>query len=154
MLTGSSGNDRLDGGAGNDTLVGGSGADTYRFGAGSGLDTVQENDSTAGVMDRVDFGALLQSQVTFQRTGNNLEALIAGNSLDKLVVQDWYLGTPYRVEQFAFGDGSVLSDAQVQGLVSAMAAFAPASSANDPLMSATAAPTIFDRSGGLAVQAM
>ena len=62
--------------------------------------------------------------------------------------------TAYRVEQFAFGDGSVLSDAQVQGLVSAMAAFAPASSANDPLMSATAAPTIFDRSGGLAVQAM
>ena len=154
MLTGSSGNDTLDGGAGNDTLVGGTGADTYRFGSGWGLDTVQENDSTAGVTDRVDFGALVQSQLAFQRTGNNLEALITGNALDKLVLKDWYLGTPYRVEQFAFGDGSVLSDAQVQGLVSAMAAFAPETASIEPVMGTTASPTMFERGGSLAVQAM
>lgn len=68
--------------------MGGSGADTYRFGAGSGLDTVQENDATVGVVDRVGFGALL-AQLGFQRDADNLEALIAGNAVDKLVLQDW-----------------------------------------------------------------
>jgi len=123
----------------------------YRFGVGKGIDTVQESDSTSGVVDRVDFGALLQSQVAFQRSGNNLEAVIAANSVDKLVLKDWYLGTQYHVEQFMFGDGSVLSDAQAQSLVSAMAAFAPATASIDPVMSV---PVMFDRIGALAVPAM
>jgi hypothetical protein len=69
-------------------------------------------------------------------------------------LKDWYVGTQYHVEQFAFGDGSVLSDAQVQGLVSAMAAFAPQPTSFEPVMNTTASPTMFDRMGGLAVQAM
>ena len=154
VLTGGAGNDTLDGGAGNDTLVGGAGADTYRFGVGKGIDTVQENDTTAGVTDRVDFGALLQSQIAFQRTGNNLEALIVGNTADKLVLKDWYLGTQYHVEQFAFGDGSVFSDAQVQSLVSAMAVFAPETASIEPVMMTNTSHLMFDRVGSLAVQAM
>ena len=128
-LTGNAGNDMLDGAAGTDTLIGGAGADQYLFGRGYGIDTAQENDATANVKDRVQFGAnLLQADLQFLRTGNNLEALVR-NSTDKLVVKDWYLGNQYHVEEWRFSDGSMLTDTQVQGLVGAMASFAPAAAA-------------------------
>ena len=134
-LSGLAGNDTLDGGGGNDTLVGGAGADTYRFAHGNGVDTVQDNDTTAGVEDRIEFGTgIAQGDLTFSKSGNNLQALINGTT-DRLVVQDWYLGSQYRVEEFRFADGSGLTDTQVQGLVSAMAAFsAPAAAAYAPNM--------------------
>ena len=152
VLSGSSGNDTLDGGAGNDTLVGGSGADTYRFAAGKGVDTVQENDGTSGVSDRVDFGTLLQSQLAFQRSGNNLEASIVGSNVDKLVVKDWYLGTQYRVEQFAFADGAMLSDVQVQSLVDAMAVFAPGTASVEPVLRLDTSYSMSRDMGGIAAQ--
>jgi Ca2+-binding RTX toxin-like protein len=152
VLSGSSGNDTLDGGAGNDTLAGGSGADTYRFAAGKGVDTVQENDGTSGVSDRVDFGSLLQSQLAFQRSGNNLEALIVGSNVDKLVVKDWYLGSQYRVEQFAFADGATLSDAQVQGLVDAMAGFAPGTASVEPVLRLDTSYSMSRDMGSIAAQ--
>jgi Ca2+-binding RTX toxin-like protein len=128
-LSGLAGSDTLDGGAGNDTLNGGAAADTYQFARGYGIDTVQDNDSTAGVKDQIKFAAgIAQSDLTFNKVGNNLETLING-STDKIVVQDWYLGSQYHVEEFRFNDGSVLTDSQVQGLVSAMAGFAAPTSA-------------------------
>ncbi|WP_418317609.1 calcium-binding protein [Piscinibacter sakaiensis] len=135
-LTGGAGNDTLDGGAGNDILVGGTGADTYRFGYGSGLDTIQENDATAGAKDRVEFlGNIRQSDIQFKQIGNNLELLLsAGN--DKLVIRDWYLGSAYRVEEFAFSDGTLLVESQVQNLVSAMAGFNAGSAGSTSTMSA------------------
>jgi Ca2+-binding RTX toxin-like protein len=133
-LTGAAGNDTLDGGAGNDILVGGAGADTYRFGAGGGIDTVQENDATAGVKDIVQFtGTVTQSGVQFKHVGNDLQALLKGTS-DELVVQNWYLGTQYHVEEFHFTDGSVLLDSQVQSLVGAMASFAAPVGAADGIL--------------------
>lgn len=123
VLAGLAGADTLDGGAGIDTLNGGAGADTYLFARGHGQDTVQDNDTTSGVKDKVQFAAgIAQADLTYSHVGNNLEALINGTS-DKLVFQDWYLGNQYHVEEFRFSDGSVLTDAQVQGLVSAMAGF-------------------------------
>ena len=75
-------------------------------------------------------------------------------SLDKLIVKDWYLGTQYRVEQFAFADGSVLTDTQVQGLVGAMAVFSASAAggiagtaSNEPVMT-------IDRFGSLASSSM
>lgn len=122
-LYGLAGNDTLDGGRGNDTLVGAAGADTYRFSRGHGVDTVQDNDSTAGVKDRVEFAlGIVQSDLTFSRSGNSLVTSVNGTA-DQLVVQDWYIGVQYRVEEFRFADGGILTDSQVQGLVSAMAAF-------------------------------
>ncbi len=118
-LTGNAGDDTLDGAAGNDVLAGGTGADVYRFGAGYGTDTIQENDATAGVTDAVQFiGSVTQSSVTFSRTGNNLEALLTGTS-DRIVLQNWYAGAQYQVEQFRFTDGSVLTGAQAQAQVGA-----------------------------------
>jgi Ca2+-binding RTX toxin-like protein len=136
-LTGGAGNDTLDGGAGADTLVGGSGADSYVFGRGWGIDTIQENDSTANVLDKVVFGAgVVKADTKYVRTGNNLEISIL-NTTDKLVIQNWYLGSQYQVEQFKYADGTVLTAAQAAGLVGAMASFAVPSAANDaPLMRA------------------
>ena len=127
-LSGLGGADTLDGGAGNDTLNGGAAADIYQFARGYGQDTVQDNDSTAGVKDRVQFAAgIVQGDITYAHVGNNLEARING-STDKIVVQDWYLGSQYHVEEFRFNDGSILTDSQVQGLVSAMAGFSASAS--------------------------
>ncbi|MGY4830466.1 calcium-binding protein [Sphaerotilaceae bacterium SBD11-9] len=128
-LTGAAGTDTLDGGTGNDTLDGGAAADTYLFGRGYGVDTVTDTDSTANVKDRIQLGAgIVQGDMRYSRVGNNLEALINGTS-DKIVVQNWYVGSQYHVEEFRFSDGSILTDSQVQGLVGAMASFGSTSAA-------------------------
>ncbi|HCF9255606.1 TPA: hypothetical protein NI610_006634, partial [Pseudomonas aeruginosa] len=124
-LTGSAGNDRLDGKGGTDTLTGGVGNDTYLLGRGYGADTVVENDATAGNTDVAQFlGGIAIDQLWFSKTSNNLEVSVIGTA-DKMIVKDWYLGSAYRVEQFATADGMTLLDSQVQSLVNAMAAFAP-----------------------------
>lgn len=125
QLIGDAGGDVLDGGLGADTLIGGTGSDDYRFGRGHGADKVVESDATVGVKDVVRFGAgIAQSDVRFTRSGNALVASILGTS-DTLILQDWYLGNQYHTEEFRFVDGSVLTDAQAQSLVQAMASFSP-----------------------------
>ncbi|MDC6168287.1 calcium-binding protein [Paucibacter sp. XJ19-41] len=126
VLDGGLGNDTLDGGTGNDSLIGGTGADSYVFGRGYGADRVTDNDATVGVKDAVLFGAgIAQSDVAFTRSGNALVASILG-SPDALTIQDWYLGSQNRVEEFRFSGGAILTDIQAQSLVGAMAAFNPA----------------------------
>lgn len=134
-LTGAAGNDTLDGAGGSDVLVGGAGADSYVFGRGWGLDTIQENDATAGVVDQVMLGAgIAQVDTSFVRMGNNLELSILGTS-DKLVVQNWYLGSQYQVEQFRYADGTTITNSQVADLLSAMASFgAEAAAETSPTM--------------------
>ncbi|HBU28883.1 MAG TPA: hypothetical protein DEB56_03775 [Thiobacillus sp.] len=125
-LNGSWSDDVLDGGGGADTLAGSGGNDTYVVGRDYGTDTVIENDTTAGNTDVAQFLAGVASdQIWFLQVGNNLEASIIGTS-DKLVIQDWYLGSANHVEQFKTTDGArTLLDSNVQNLVNAMASFAP-----------------------------
>jgi len=126
VLAGAAGNDRLDGGAGNDTLAGGAGNDTYILGRGYGVDTVVENDTTSGNTDIASFLADISAdQIWFSKAANNLEVSLIGTG-DRMVIQDWYLGTAYRVEAFKTTDeGKTLLAGQVENLVSAMASFAP-----------------------------
>ena len=125
VITGSAGDDVIAGGAGIDTLSGGAGNDGYRLGRGDGVDTIVENDATPGNRDAAEFLAGIgREQIWLRHVGNNLEARIIGTS-DKLIVQDWYLGDQYRVEEFRSADGGRLLDSQVENLVQAMAAFAP-----------------------------
>ncbi|OAI23420.1 calcium-binding protein, partial [Methylomonas koyamae] len=128
-LSGLAGNDTLDGQGGADTLTGGTGNDTYVLGRGYGADTVVENDATVGNADVAQFlTGVSADQLWFVHAGNNLEVSIIGTS-DKLVVQNWYIGSANHVEQFKTTDGNLtLLDSQVESLVSAMAAFAPPSS--------------------------
>ncbi len=144
-LTGNAGNDTLNGGAGADILVGGTGNDTYWLGRGYGLDTINENDATAGNTDvaRFDTG-IARDQLWFTKTGNNLDVSIVGTT-DKFTISNWYLGNQYHVEQFRTSDGKTLLDSQVQNLVNAMAAFSPPAAGQTTLpanYSTTLAPVI------------
>ncbi|MBT9527737.1 MAG: calcium-binding protein, partial [Rhizobacter sp.] len=131
LMNGGGGADTLDGQGGNDTLAGGTGADNYVFARGYGVDTVQESDPSTGVRDSVRFApGITQSDMLYRRVGNSLEASITGTS-DRMVFQNWYLGSRYHVEDFRFSDGSVLTDSQVQSLVGAMATFSASSGSSD-----------------------
>lgn len=124
-LRGGIGNDTLAGGDGDDTLIGETGSDTYTVLRGGGVDTLQENDVTAGNTDVLQFqGDVNANQLWFRKAGNDLEVSVIGTA-DKVTVSNWYLGAAYHVEQIKSGDGKLLQDTQVDKLVQAMAAFAP-----------------------------
>jgi VCBS repeat-containing protein len=124
-LTGSSGDDLFDGSGGNDRLEGGAGNDIYLFGRNGGVDTVIEKDATAGNNDVLRFGDNIASeQAWFRRVGSDLEVSFIGTD-DRAIVNNWYKGSAYHLEQFQTADGKMLLDSQVENLVSAMAAFSP-----------------------------
>jgi len=142
VINGGAGDDRLDGGANRDTLIGGAGndilvggtdSDTYQIGRGDGVDTIQENDATAGNTDVLSFGPGIQAnQLWLGRASNDLEISVIGTS-NKVTIQNWYSGSQYRIEQIKTSDGKVLLDSQVQNLVQAMASFAPPSAGQTTL---------------------
>jgi len=124
QLKGSAGNDRLGGNAGNDTMQGGAGNDTYMFGRGGGQDLVNNQGDGEG-RDLVEFGAdIAASQLWFQHTGNDLVVSVIG-SADKLTIQGWYASEDNKIDAFKLADGATLYAADVNQLVSAMAAFNP-----------------------------
>ncbi|MEW5747042.1 MAG: calcium-binding protein, partial [Nitrospirota bacterium] len=108
-LDGGYGNDVLDGGAGNDSLQSGYGNDTYRFALGSGTDTISDYDTTVGNADTVEFRqGITRSDLEMIKEGNDLRIAVKG-SMDTLILQNWFLGPAYRVEEFRFADGTVVS---------------------------------------------
>lgn len=122
-LRGEAGNDRLNGREGNDTLIGGSGNDLYILGRDYDVDLLIENDSAAGTIDTVRFlPGINADQIWFQHVGNDLEVSIIGTT-DKIVINDWYLGSANHIERFKTSDGLTLHDNQVDDLVNAMADF-------------------------------
>ncbi|HRH16201.1 MAG TPA: calcium-binding protein [Aquabacterium sp.] len=123
-LYGDVGMDTLAGGKGQDLLVGGKGSDTYLFNRGDGQDVIQENDSTWLVSDRLQLGDATSKQLWFTKDGSNLNISVIGTQ-DQVVVQDWFLGSAYRVERITASDGKSLTAAKVQTLVNAMASFTP-----------------------------
>lgn len=131
-LTGNDGANVINGAAGNDTLTGGKGGDTYFMETGTGQDTIVENDSTSSVIDLLQWGSNVRNdQIWLRKAGNNLEVSVIGTN-DKAIVKDWYVGSSRRVEQI-WANGKVLTDAKVQSLVDAMAAFSPPSAGQTTL---------------------
>ncbi|RJQ52603.1 MAG: hypothetical protein C4526_07980, partial [Nitrospiraceae bacterium] len=120
-LNGDDGDDILDGGAGNDTLNGGAGNDIYRFGVGSGVDTISNYDTAAGITDTVEF-SVNPLDLIFSRTGSNLDIAINGTG-DHAAVTSWYSNANYQTELFRAEDGSLLQNTQVDQLIQAMATF-------------------------------
>ena len=115
----------MDGGAGTDTLIGGAGNDTYWLSRGSANDTIVENDAIKTNVDTAYFSANISTnQLWFSRSSNNLIVEIIGTN-DQFTILDWYQGDRYHVEKFQTSDGKILTDIQVQTLVTAMAPFAP-----------------------------
>ena len=93
-LQGRSGNDTLLGGAGNDTMTGGADADTFEFGAGNGIDRVEDFQAGAAVSDvvrLVGLGAAFDSfaeimAVTSQSGANAVIDFGGGNTITLLNV--------------------------------------------------------------------
>jgi len=106
-LYGGTGADFLDGGSGDDQFDGGPGDDRYAFGPGTGLDTVNENDATAGNVDTVVLApGVRPADIALHRTDSTLHVLLAGTA-DRLVLTNWFLAPQYRVERVEFADGTV-----------------------------------------------
>ncbi|OFZ68762.1 MAG: hypothetical protein A2V79_10845 [Betaproteobacteria bacterium RBG_16_56_24] len=113
ILSGGSGNDVLDGGTGNDTLNGDVGNDVYLFGRGSGQDSIDDYDYTAGNLDTIRFGTRITAgDITFTRSGMDLVLSINGTN-DRLTVQSWGFGDTYRIERVEFADGTAWDAAYI-----------------------------------------
>ncbi|WP_162551262.1 calcium-binding protein [Paenibacillus tepidiphilus] len=106
-LTGNADNDILDGRLGNDNLQGGAGNDTYIFGRGYGVDTINDNDSTAGNVDVIQFKEdVLPSDILLKKSGDDLELSINGTT-DRVFIRDYFsAGGRYTIERIHFADGT------------------------------------------------
>ena len=124
VLTGAAGDDIYDGGTGNDTFTDSvtTSNDTYLWGIGSGLDTLTD---AGGSLDHIDlYAGIAKSQLKFVKNANDLELSVLGQT-DKLTIKNWYVGTANQIEEFRLSDGSKVLASEVNGLLSAMAAFVP-----------------------------
>jgi hypothetical protein len=128
-IVGNRGNNILAGGKGNDILIGGGGSDTYRFSLGEGQDTIIESYSGAGHISTLSFTDIDRQQLELTQVDNNLRIGVLACA-DSVTVQDWYLpglsGADHKLERICISDGLSWSAAEVDALVQAMAAFAPA----------------------------
>jgi Ca2+-binding RTX toxin-like protein len=113
-LVGGIGNDTFSGGAGNDYLQGDSGSDTYLFGPGGGGDTIYDYFSGDTGVDTLEFtGGIDRADVDFLVEGNNLRVQVRGTS-DSVLIQNWFISSGYRLNQFKFSDGTTLTAAQLE----------------------------------------
>lgn len=130
-LQGGAGNDVFDGGTGNDVLIGsyydgywgtynGAGSDTYMFGRGDGQDAIYDNDTTAGVVDRIVFKSnVAPSDVTVSASGSNLVLKINGTT-DQITVYNYLLSDGaggWAIEGILFSDGTVWDVSTIQGML-------------------------------------
>ncbi len=124
ILNGQDGQDLLIGGLGNDSLNGGAGNDQYRLERGCGADTLTDVDSLAGNLDVLMFAdaTVARDQLWFRQVNSDLEVRIIGTA-DRVTVKGWYTATANQVEEVRTQAGDVLTSANVQALVNAMAAF-------------------------------
>ncbi|TBO32842.1 hypothetical protein EYS42_06640 [Aquabacterium lacunae] len=140
-LQGLAGKDVLAGGQGNDLLVGGKGGDTYLVAASGGHDTIVENESAWLATDVLQFIDSSSQQLWFQRTGNDLKVSVIGTR-DDVTVQGWFSSSNARVEKIMAADGKTLQASKVQGLINAMAGFAPPAEGVTTLPSDTSATVL------------
>lgn len=150
-LAGTSTGDLFVAGRGNDVLRGGLGADTYVFSRGDGSDTIEDIDTSADPSksrDTLQLGAGIGASDLLARfEGNDLVIAVRDPDLpnqsfaqvaDKIRLVGWRT-EDNRIEQLRFADGTVLTAAQMVGLV--------ATSGNDVISFATGAAAIDGRAG-------
>ena len=109
-LHGNDGDNTLIGGAGNDTLYGGAGNDVYQFARGDGHDTIAEYDYGYGAnKDTIRFGpGITAADIAIARVGSGVVLSVMGSG-DSVTIANWAYGSPYRIEQVEFADGTVWS---------------------------------------------
>ena len=126
------GNDTLIGGIGNDYLNGGNGDDTYIYNLGDGFDTITE----AGGNDKIVFGeGISQSDLSFEKIGNNLKISINGDEIKGIQINDHFRYDSSKVETIEFHDGSTLDISNADQLIQAMNSFSVSNSASTDTLS-------------------
>ncbi len=124
LFFGNEGNDSLEGSGGDDTLTGGAGDDTYIFNLDDGADVI-DNMGESASNDKLSFSDdIATTQLWFRQVDDDLEVQIIGTE-DRVTINDWYVGTDNRIAVFETSEGETLNAANVENLVSAMAAFSP-----------------------------
>jgi len=123
-LAGGGGNDTLDGGSGFDTLVGGSGDDTYIYGEGYDCDLVVNwTGAETDGYDVVRFtDGYTGGDFDFRRMGDSLVAFTGDALPTYLRVDGWFAGDQYKIDEFLFSDGTVLTAAQATDIAAGKSA--------------------------------
>ena len=119
-LYGGAGSDFLEGGSGNDWLQGDAGNDTYHFERGFGQDTVQNNDTSPGRIDVIEFGSdIAASEIRATRNSNNLILQLIGTDDHVTVSSYFYQETAggYVIDEIRFADSTVWDVETVKLLV-------------------------------------
>ena len=126
------GNDTLIGGIGNDILNGGNGDDTYIYNLGDGFDTISES----GGDDKIVFGeGINQSDLSFEKIGNNLKISINGDEIKGIQINNQFGSSSNKVETIEFHDGSTLDISNANQLIQAMNSFSVSNSASTDTLS-------------------
>ncbi|QGZ39229.1 hemolysin type calcium-binding protein [Pseudoduganella flava] len=103
-VNGGADNDTMYGGAGNDTLAGTAGDDVYVLQLGSGVDTINAIDPTAGRFESLVFEDIQFNQVrSMTKVANNL--VIAYGTSDQVTVMSHFAGPSYAINAIQFSDG-------------------------------------------------
>ena len=115
ILTGGNGNDTINagdgynditGGKGNDTLNGGYDKDTYYYNQGDGYDVISDPYGR----DKIIFGVgISQSDLKFQRDGNDLFISFNNNDNDSIRISQYFYDDNHKIEQLEFADGSTIN---------------------------------------------
>ena len=88
-------------------------------------------DGVTTALGEVDFGGLADTQLWFERKGNDLQVDVLGTT-DHLTVAGWYAGNARaQVQSFNTADGMKI-DTQIVQLVTAMAGYAANNPGFDP----------------------
>lgn len=132
VLSGGAGNDTLLGGVGNDLLTGGEGNDVYHVFGELSAPAVQQleqadviDDHALSGVDTLQFAADVDyRRLWLQASDDDLRISVMGTEHEVLLT-DWFKGVAWQVDTFVLGNGSVLSNTQVDLLVDAMAVMQP-----------------------------
>ncbi|UMR30726.1 hypothetical protein MJ904_00120 [Massilia sp. MB5] len=112
VITGGAGDDKIDGGKGDDNITTGNGNDWVVLQAGSGVDTLNLNDTDAQHKETLEFvGIHANGLVAVTRSGSNL--IIDYGVNDRVTVNNHFQNANNAVTHIVFADGQILTPDQL-----------------------------------------
>ena len=114
------GDDIFEADTGDDFMSGGRGADTYRFRRGDGHDTVEDSETFALNIDKVEFLNFVSSEVSVERLFKGSDAIVfrfASSENDSLTVIDALAGDAKGIEEYSFTDGVTWTKSTIDQLL-------------------------------------
>ncbi|MFZ2449291.1 MAG: calcium-binding protein [Methylovulum miyakonense] len=106
--------DTLNGGKGDDYLNAGDGSDTYLISRGDGKDSIDNLHFDIDSVDTIKFSNLNQIDLSsITQSGEiffNSDLMLNFNNNNQITIGGYFLGDQYKVNQFQFADGSLLTN--------------------------------------------